>query len=59
MEKYKVKLPSINLSQYKDLINALQFYRLSSIEFSSDSELIANIYILIDYIEETREIIEI
>lgn len=59
MEEFKVKLPTLTFSSYQMLIRALQYYQISSIEFATDGELVAKLYELIDYIENSSDMIKI
>lgn len=54
---HKYKLPKFNCSSYDILISALRYYQISSIEFSNDKNITANIYKLIDYIEKNTNIV--
>lgn len=59
MEEFKFKLPTLTFSSYQMLISALQYYQISSIEFANDGELVAKLYELIDYIENSSDMIKV
>ena len=58
-DNYKVKLPEINYIEYKVLIKALEFYKMANLELSLDENRLIDIYVLIDRIQNYKEIVEI
>lgn len=60
MDDIRVKLPIVSLEHKELILKALNYYRLSGIEFSyASDDVIFNVSNLIDIIEMKAELIEI
>lgn len=58
METIRCQLPTLMISSYETLIKALKYYQVANNEFIQDEKFSAEIYIIINYIEENSEIIK-
>lgn len=59
MEVTKVQLPTISFSSYQVLLSALRYYMLSSTEFLIDADLTMGILEMIDYFEQSHQIVKV
>lgn len=58
MVEFRYKLPTLTSSAYHTLIKALRYYQLSCVEFSFDGDFITELYEIIDYIDESSDLIK-
>ncbi len=59
MEVTKVQLPKISFSSYQMLLKSLRYYMISSTEFAIDADLTMGLCEMIDYFEQSHQIVKI
>lgn len=59
MEVTKIQLPTISFLSYEILLKALRYYLYSSTEFLIDADLTMGILEMIDYFEQSHQIVKV